>query len=157
MIPSSIRKSNERANGALLFRSFNLFAQVVNGFKHWNFVHAFQIWLICSVSAVSGSKPVVDIWRLFGVFGREVACLWMEALSYCFYSSPTDTGWTFGFSQTWSLRMPRWSGLSGNAVYDFSLNNKVLDNRAIWGKKCSLSLRGCLYLCWKLLKKILFF
>lgn len=103
------------------------------------------------------SKPVVDIWRLFGVFGREVACLWMEALSYCFYSSPTDTGWTFGFSQTWSLRMPRWSGLSGNAVYDFSLNNKVLDNRAIWGKKCSLSLRGCLYLCWKLLKKILFF
>lgn len=41
----------------------------------------------------------------------------------------------------------------GNAVYDFSLNNKVLDNRAICGKKCSLSLRGCLYLCWKLLKK----
>lgn len=34
VIPSSIRKSNERANGALLFRSFNLFAQVVNGFKH---------------------------------------------------------------------------------------------------------------------------
>lgn len=53
--------------------------------------------------------------------------------------------------------MLRWSGFSGNVVYDFFLNNKVFDNRVIWGKKCSLFLRGCLYFCWKLLKKILFF
>lgn len=91
VIPCSIRKSNERANGGFLSRSSTCLPNL------WMALNTEMLCMLFRfdryvLSCCLCSKRTVDIWRLFGVFGREVVCLWMEALSYCFYSSPTDTG-----------------------------------------------------------------